>query len=169
MSVCIWLTGLPCSGKTTLADELEGYFDPVQMLDGDKLRATPLAKDLGFSIEDRNTHVMRMGYVASLLTSHGVNTICAFVSPVNEIREKVRKLFSPGDFLEVYVKASLDVCVKRDVKGMYAMAKEGKINNFTGIDSPYEEPEFPDVTVCTETLTIDKCVDKILEASCIFW
>jgi len=169
MSVCIWLTGLPCSGKTTLADELEGYFDPVQMLDGDKLRATPLAKDLGFSIEDRNTHVMRMGYVASLLTSHGVNTICAFVSPVNEIREKVRKLFSPGDFLEVYVKASLDVCVKRDVKGMYAMAKEGKINNFTGIGSPYEEPEFPDVTVCTETLTIDKCVDKILEASCIFW
>jgi len=169
MAICIWLTGLPCSGKTTISKELVGFLPPAQILDGDVLRDTPLASEVGFTIEDRNKHVLRMGQVAALLTNNGINTICAFVSPVNEIREKVRKLFHPGEFLEVYVKASLDVCVKRDVKGMYAMAKEGKINNFTGIDSPYEEPEFPDVTVCTETLTIDKCVDKILEASCIFW
>lgn len=169
MPVCIWLTGRPCSGKSTISEELADYFMPVQVLDGDALRDTPLAKDLGFSLEDRNTHIMRMGYIASLLVNQGVNVICSFVSPVAETRERVRKLFGPSQFVEVYVKASLDTCVMRDVKGMYALAKAGKISDFTGIDSPYEEPEHPELVVSTEDLSVKECVDLILESTCMFW
>ncbi|MEN3045437.1 MAG: adenylyl-sulfate kinase [Candidatus Hydrothermales bacterium] len=160
---CVWLTGLPCSGKTTiakkLAEKLVERNKDVEVLDGDLIRNF-LNKDLGFTREDRMENMRRVSFLSELLTRHGVNVIVALVSPYREGRQRARE--SIPNFIEVYVKASLEVCEKRDVKGMYKKAREGLIKNFTGIDDPYEEPLNPEVICDTEKETVNESVDKIL-------
>ncbi|MEN3043665.1 MAG: adenylyl-sulfate kinase [Candidatus Hydrothermales bacterium] len=161
---CVWLTGLPCSGKSTIAKKLAEILsernEDVEILDGDIVR-TFLNKDLGFTREDRIENMRRVSVLSELLTKHGVNVIVALVSPYREGRQKARELLPK--FVEVYVKASLETCEKRDVKGMYRKAREGIIKNFTGIDDPYEEPLNPEVICDTEKETVSESVNKILK------
>ncbi len=159
----VWLTGLPGSGKTTIARELEpelrkqGF--PVEILDGDEIRQN-LSKGLGFSREDRETHLKRATYVAKLLSRNGVAVIAAFISPYRNIREHARK--ETTNFMEVYVKCSIETCAKRDPKGLYKKASTGAIKDLTGPQDLYEPPEKPDLVVDTEKLTLQECVDVIL-------
>lgn len=160
---CVWLTGLSGAGKTTIAKELvkklEDLGYSVDYLDGDIVRQT-FTKDLGFSKLDRDENIKRVSYVASYLSAKPDNVvICAFISPYKEAREKARNLIQ--DFMEVYVRCPLDVCERRDVKGLYKKARAGIIKGFTGIDDPYEEPENPDMDLDTSKLTLDQCVDAI--------
>jgi len=159
----VWLTGLSGSGKTTiahrLAAELQGHGHGVELLDGDVVR-THLSKGLGFSREDRDTNILRIAFVCSLLTRHGVATISAAISPYAEARRQARKQI--GNFVEVYVRCPLDVLKQRDVKGLYAKAIRGEIPHFTGISDPYEEPADPDVIVDTDTEHVEVSVAKIL-------
>jgi adenylylsulfate kinase len=161
--VTIWFTGLPCSGKTTLALKLNAElkkmgYDPEE-LDGDITRKY-LSKGLGFSKEDRDENIRRVGFVCSLLTRHGAMTTAAFVSPYRSIRAEIRGMI--GNFIEVYVKCSLDECIKRDVKGMYKKAIAGEIKNFTGISDPFEEPEKPELIVETDKESEEESLKKIL-------
>jgi adenylylsulfate kinase len=157
----IWLTGLPCSGKTTIAVELENHLQNIGIhatrLDGDVVRTT-ISKDLGFSKEDRDRNIERIAYVAELLARNGVHVIVSFVSPYRRMRDFARSICPY--FHEVYVKCDINECVKRDVKGMYKLALEGKIKDFTGIDDPYEEPMNPDLVLETDKHTIDICLKK---------
>ncbi|MDF2958036.1 MAG: Adenylylsulfate kinase [Candidatus Alkanophagales archaeon MCA70_species_1] len=159
----LWFTGLPCSGKTTLADavaeELRRRGLRVERLDGDVVRRT-LSRDLGFSREDREENIRRVAFVAKLLTRNGVAVLTSFVSPYRKMREEARKEI--GDFVEVYVKCPLEVCMQRDVKGMYKKALVGEIKNFTGISDPYEEPLNPEIVVETDKEGVEACVNKIL-------
>lgn len=161
----VWFTGLPCSGKTTLAkmlaEKLRGMGFKVESLDGDVTRKY-LSRDLGFSKEDRNENIRRVGFVAKLLTRNGIVVTAAFVSPYREIREEIRREI--GDFVEVYVKCPVEVCIQRDVKGMYKKALAGEIKNFTGIDDPYEEPLNPEVVVETDKESPEESLQKILKA-----
>ncbi len=161
--ICVWLTGLPCSGKSTiakiLAEKLIERGRDVEILDGDIVRNF-LNKDLGFSKEDRLENMRRVSVLAELLTKHGIDVIVALVSPYREGRDKARDLL--GNFVEVFVKAPVEVCEKRDVKGMYKLAREGKIKNFTGIDDPYEEPLNPEVVCETDKETPEESVSKII-------
>jgi adenylylsulfate kinase len=161
--VTIWFTGLPCSGKTTLAeklaDELKKRGYRPESFDGDITRKY-LSKGLGFSKEDRDENIRRVGFVCSLLTRHGAVTTAAFVSPYREIRKEIRLLI--GNFVEVYVKCPVETCMKRDVKGMYKKALTGEIKNFTGVSDPYEEPETPEVVVETGNETESESLDKVL-------
>jgi len=150
----LWFTGLSGSGKSTIAHlvgpALEERGAIVEYLDGDTVR-THLSKGLGFSKEDRDTHIERVGWVASRLTRHGAAVICAAISPYEETRRKVRTMIEQyGPFVEVYVKASVEECARRDVKGLYAKAFAGEITGFTGVDDPYEEPSSPELVVDTE-------------------
>ena len=150
----LWFTGLSGSGKTTIAHLVGPALDErghvVEYLDGDTVR-THLSKGLGFSKEDRDTNIERIGWVASRLTRHGGAVICAAISPYVETRQKARDMVEPfGPFVEVYVKASVDECARRDVNGLYAKAFAGEIKGFTGVDDPYEEPTDPEVVVDTE-------------------
>ena len=159
----IWFTGLPCSGKSTLAEVVEEILIErgvkVEVLDGDVVR-TNLSKGLGFSKEDRDTNIRRIGFVCHLLSRNGVAAIAAAISPYRNIRNELREMI--GDFVEVYVKAPLDALVERDVKGMYKKALAGEIKNFTGVDDPYEEPEKPEVVVETDKETVEESVAKII-------
>lgn len=165
--ITIWLTGLPCAGKTTIANELskilreKGY--KVEVLDGDVIREY-ISKGLGFSREDRFENIKRVSFVAKLLTRNDVITIVAVISPYREMREMAKKMIGEENFLEVFVNAPVEVCKKRDVKGMYKKAEQGIIKNFTGIDDPYEPPENPDVRCDTHIETIEESVSKILSA-----
>jgi adenylylsulfate kinase len=152
----LWFTGLSGSGKTTIAHlvgpELDGRGLVVEYLDGDTVR-THLSKGLGFSKEDRDTHIERVGWVASRLTRQGGAVIAAAISPYEETRQKARMLVAEvGTFVEVYVKASVDECAKRDVKGLYEKAFKGEITEFTGVSDPYEEPSSPELVLDTEHL-----------------
>ena len=162
--VTIWLTGLSGAGKSTIADELVGDLRGrgrnVELLDGDVVR-TNLSKGLGFSKEDRDTNIRRIGFVSKLLTRNGVTSIVAAISPYKDVRDEVREQI--GDFVEVFVKCSLDELVKRDVKGLYEKAIKGEIKNFTGVSDPYEEPENPEVVVNTETEELGESVAKVLD------
>lgn len=159
----IWFTGLPCSGKSTLAEKMEELLLErgmnVEVLDGDVVR-TNLSKGLGFSREDRDTNIRRIGFVCNLLTRNGVVAVSAAISPYKSIRDEVRE--SIGRFVEVYVKAPVDVLKDRDVKGMWKLAMAGKIKNFTGVDDPYEEPENPEVVVETDKESVDESAGKII-------
>ena len=152
--VCIWFTGLSGSGKSTTADVLTSLLmehgRQVTVLDGDVVR-TNLSKGLGFSKEDRDTNILRIGYVASEIVRHGGIAICAAISPYIATRDAVRSMMGEGQFLEVFVDTPLDVCESRDSKGMYARARAGEITGFTGIDDPYEEPPNPELTLDTVT------------------
>lgn len=159
----LWFTGLSGSGKTTISKALEPELRArgckVEILDGDVVR-THLSKGLGFSKEDRDTNIRRIGFVAHLLSRNGVATITAAISPYKAIRDEVRAM-SPN-FVEIYVKATLEVCETRDVKGMYAKARAGEIKGFTGIDDPYEEPLNPEIICNTDRESVAESVAKIL-------
>jgi len=150
----LWFTGLSGSGKSTIAHlvgpELEARGKIVEYLDGDVVR-THLSKGLGFSKEDRDTNIERIGWVAARLTRHGAAVIAAAISPYAETRQAARSMVEPfGAFVEVHVKASVDECARRDVKGLYAKAFAGEIRGFTGVDDPYEAPESPELAIDTE-------------------
>jgi len=161
----VWLTGLSGAGKSTIANKLEAELRAagrnVEVLDGDVVR-TNLSKGLGFSKEDRDTNIRRIGFVSHLLSRNGVASIVAAISPYQEVRDEVRELI--GDFVEVHVHASLDELVKRDVKGLYEKAIRGEIKNFTGVSDPYEAPSTPEVHVNTESETVDESVGKVMSA-----
>ena len=160
----IWLTGLPASGKTTLARALEIRLAQaglaIEVLDGDEIRSG-MSADLGFSREDREEHNRRIIFVSKLLIRNGVNVFVPLISPYRQLRELAREELDPS-FMEVWVKCSLEECIRRDPKGLYAKALRREITNMTGLDDPYEEPLNPDVVVDTEKEYKEACVDKIL-------
>jgi len=164
-SFVVWFTGLSGSGKSTLAHALEDSLHQkgcrTFVLDGDNVRHG-LSSNLTFSEEDRKENIRRIGEAAKLMVDAGVVALTAFISPFRADREMVRSMFPHGDFIEVYVKASLEACEARDVKGLYAKARAGEIKNYTGIDSPYEESFRPEVTVATEDNDVKSSVEKIL-------
>jgi adenylylsulfate kinase len=160
--VTIWLTGLSGAGKSTITHVLgkklsDGGYS-VEVLDGDIVR-TNLTKGLGFSKEDRDTNIRRIGFVASLLTRHGVMVLVSAISPYRESRDEVRTKI--GNFVEVFVNAPLDVCENRDVKGLYKRARSGEIKSFTGIDDPYECPLNPEIECRTDLEPLEESVNKI--------
>jgi len=158
-----WFTGLPCSGKTTIADKVAEILRErghrVERLDGDIVRKE-LTSDLGFSKEDRDENIKRVTFVAKLLTRNGVAVLATFVSPYRERREKTRKEI--GDLVEIYTRCPVEVCMQRDIKGMYVKALAGEIKDFTGVDDPYEEPENPELIVDTDKEAIEESVQKVL-------
>jgi len=166
ISKVIWLTGLSGSGKTTISDALQlvlrekGYL--VQALDGDVLRKG-LNSDLGFDMVSRIENIRRAAEVSKILMDSGVICICSFITPTISIRQKVRQIIGPENLIEVFVNAPLEVCEKRDVKGMYLKARQGVIPEFTGISSPFENPENPDIEICTDLLSIEESVNKCLD------
>jgi len=160
----IWFTGLSGAGKSTLANELyknlkQQDVKNIEILDGDEIR-TNLSKGLGFSREDRDANIRRIGYVAKLLSRNDVTVIVAAISPYREVREELRR--NIPDFLEIYCKCPLSVVQQRDPKGLYKKVAAGEIKNFTGIDDPYEEPMSPDLTLDTDKETLEKSLSKIL-------
>ena len=163
----LWLTGLSGSGKSTIANALEGeLFDAGHhsyLLDGDNIRLG-LNKNLGFSDADRTENIRRIGEVSKLFVDAGLIVITAFISPFRADRDLVRALVAPGEFFEVYVKAPLDVCEQRDPKGLYKKARAGAIKQFTGIDSPYEEPAAPELVLDTAQHDLQACTATLLEA-----
>ena len=164
-SVVLWFTGLSGSGKSTLAHAVEEELHQIGcrtiVLDGDNVRHG-LCKDLDFSDESRKENIRRIGEVAKLFIESGVITLTAFISPFKEDRDKVKELLADRDLIEIYVKCPISVCEARDVKGLYMKAKAHEIQNFTGISSPYEVPESPDLIVDTDQETLDESVDKVL-------
>jgi adenylyl-sulfate kinase len=160
----LWFTGLSGAGKSTIAElvmaELRARGLKVETLDGDEVR-TNLSKGLGFSKEDRDTNIRRIALVANLLSRNGVVTITAAISPYRELRDEARALM--GDrFVEIYVKASVEECARRDVKGLYEKAFRGEIKEFTGVSDPYEPPVDPEITLDTEAETPDESAGKVL-------
>ncbi|MGM0411143.1 MAG: adenylyl-sulfate kinase [Bacillota bacterium] len=162
----LWFTGLSASGKSTIAVELEKalieYGKAVYRLDGDNVRHG-LNSDLGFSPEDRNENIRRIAEVAALFKDAGVITLSSFISPYQEARDFARERAGEDYFKEIYVKADVETCAKRDPKGLYEQAMNGEIDNFTGISAPYEEPENPDLVLDTRKLTVEECVEEVLE------
>jgi adenylylsulfate kinase len=164
--VTVWFTGLPSSGKTTIASALAGRLTaagfPVETLDGDVVR-THLTRDLGYSREDRDENVRRVGFVAELLSRHGVVVLCALVSPYRATREEVRARHL-GRFFEVYVSTPTNVCAERDVKGLYARARAGNVTGMTGVDDPYEPPLAPELEVPAHLQTLEQSVESVWNA-----
>lgn len=162
--VTVWFTGLSGAGKTTISQGVEkelrslGY--QLEVLDGDIVRQN-LTKGLGFSKEDRDENIRRIGFVSHLLTRNGVIVLVSAIAPYREIREEVRHRI--GDFVQVYVNAPLEVCEERDVKGLYKKARAGEIKNFTGIDDPYEAPLQPDIECSTKDETEAESIAKVLQ------
>ena len=164
-SVILWFTGLSGAGKSTLAHALEEQLHCMGMrtfvFDGDNVRHG-LCSDLGFSPADREENIRRIGEMSKLIIQAGVIALTAFISPFRSDRDRVRALVKDGDFIEVYCRASLDACEARDVKGLYAKARKGEIKDFTGISSPYEEPDAPELIVDTGSQPLDLCVDQVI-------
>ena len=162
--IVLWFTGLPCSGKTTLAKSLEQFFKkngkPVQMLDGDTFRKT-ISKDLGFSKKHRYENIRRATWIAKLLAENNINVIASFVSPYKKARGFARKICP--NFVEIYLKCDIKECIKRDIKGMYKKALNGEIGNFTGIHSPYEEPSNPELIIETSKFSLEENANTILD------
>ena len=165
-SFVLWFTGLSGSGKSTLAHEVEkklyecGFRTFV--LDGDNVRHG-LSSNLSFSEDDRKENIRRIGEAAKLMTEAGIIALTAFISPFKADREMVRALFPHGEFIEVYCNAPLDVCESRDVKGLYKKARAGEIKNYTGIDSPYEAPINPEMSVATGSDELELCTEQVIE------
>jgi adenylylsulfate kinase len=164
--VVLWFTGLSGSGKSTIANEVayqlhqKGHFSYV--LDGDNIRHG-LNKDLGFSPEDRNENIRRISEVAHLFSEAGVIAITAFISPYQKLRDFCRSLQKKGRFFEIYCKASLETCEKRDPKGLYKKARAGEIKEFTGIDAPYEEPLNPELVLDTDKYDVEQCAMQVID------
>jgi adenylylsulfate kinase len=164
-SVIVWFTGLSSSGKSTIAHAVEEQLHQMGcktfVFDGDNVRHG-LNKNLGFSREDRKENVRRIGEMCRLFIEAGTIALTAFISPYREDRNMIRRLVKDGDFIEIYCDCSLEVCESRDKKEIYARAKRGEIREFTGISSPYERPENPEVIIDTKNMTVEKCVAKIM-------
>jgi adenylylsulfate kinase len=165
-SLVIWFIGLSGSGKSTLASELERRLFEMgkrtYILDGDNVRSG-LNRDLDFSDTSRKENIRRIGEVANLMLDAGIITLTAFISPFEEERQMVKKLVGAENYMEVFVNCPIEECEKRDVKGLYAKARRGEISNFTGITSPFEEPQAPDVKVPTHQLSVKEGVDLVLD------
>ncbi|MEO0947981.1 MAG: adenylyl-sulfate kinase [Cyanobacteria bacterium J06641_5] len=161
--VTVWFTGLSGSGKTTISRALVADLRELdckfEVLDGDIVRQN-LTKGLGFSKEDRDENIRRIGFVANLLTRNGVIVLVSAISPYRDIREEVAERV--GDFMEVYVNTPVEVCEERDVKGLYKRARSGEIKNFTGVSDPYEAPTEPAVECRTDLNTVEECKDQVL-------
>jgi adenylylsulfate kinase len=164
-SVILWFTGLSGSGKSTLSHAVEDKLYQLGcktfVIDGDNVRHG-LCGDLGFSAEDRVENIRRVGEVAKLFIEAGVITLTAFISPFKQDRDRVRKLVAEGDFIEIYCDCPLEICEQRDVKGLYKRARAGEIKDFTGISSPYEPPDHPELVVQTGALSLEECVDQVI-------
>jgi len=165
-SVILWFTGLSGSGKSTLAHAVESYLHKMgvstYVLDGDNVRQG-LCGDLGFTDSDRTENIRRIGELAKLMTEAGVITLTAFISPFISDRDIARKLVPPGDFLEIYCLCPIETCEQRDVKGLYKKARAGEIPFFTGIGSPYQVPEHPELIVNTHEQTLSESVEYVIE------
>ncbi len=161
----LWFTGLSGSGKSTLASHLEhALFQKgihCYVLDGDNIRHG-LNKNLGFSPEDRTENIRRIGEVAKLFIDAGIIVLTAFISPYQADRDQVRKLVEPGEFIEIFLDCSVEVCEQRDTKGLYKKARAGIIPEFTGISAPYEKPLVPEITLSTSTLSIERCAQDVV-------
>lgn len=159
----LWFTGLPCSGKSTVGDGVAAILKEkgfrVELLDGDVVRKE-LTRDLGFSKKDRDENIMRVTFVAKLLSRNGVATLVSFISPYRELRDRARQ--GTTNFVEVYTKCPVEVCILRDVKGMYQKAIKGEIKEFTGVSDPYEEPLNPEIVLETDKETVDESVAKVV-------
>jgi len=159
----LWFTGLSGSGKSTISEKVyaelkeRGY--EIEHLDGDAVREVFPAT--GFSKKERNSHIKRVGFIASLLQKHGVFVVASFISPYQDARDFVRDMCE--DFTEIHISTPLEVCESRDVKGLYAKARKGEIDNFTGISDPYEEPEDPELEIDTTDITVEEGVQQVLE------
>ncbi len=166
-SKVLWFTGLSGSGKSTIAAYLErkmfdaGYF--IQLLDGDNIRSG-INNNLGFSLEDRQENVRRIAEISKLFLNAGVICLNSFVSPTKEIRQMAKDIIGPEDFLEIYIEASLELCEERDVKGLYKKARAGEIKGFTGIDSPYEAPENPFLTINTGKHSVEESGEMLFQS-----
>ncbi|HEU5291372.1 MAG TPA: adenylyl-sulfate kinase, partial [Cyclobacteriaceae bacterium] len=162
----IWFTGLSGSGKSTLAVQLEAQLHKKgyksYLLDGDNIR-TGLNKDLSFSDEGRVENIRRIGEVAKLMLDAGVVVLTAFISPFKADREKVKEIVGKENYIEVFVNTPLEICEQRDVKGLYKRARAGEVKNFTGIDSPYEVPENPDITIRTDQMSVDESIAILIK------
>jgi len=160
----LWFTGLPCSGKSAVADRVAEILKKkglkVERLDGDIVRQS-LTRDLGFSKEDRNENIRRVTFVAKLLTRNGVAVLTSFISPYRKLRDHARQEI--GNFIEVYVKCPVEVCMKRDTKGMYQKALKGEIKEFTGISDPYEEPLNPEIILETDKETLEESTARVIK------
>lgn len=165
-SVILWFTGLSGAGKSTIAHALEESLHQLgantYVLDGDNVRHG-LCGDLGFSDADRNENIRRIGEVSKLFIDAGVIALSAFISPFRADRQRARALVDEGDFIEIHVKCPLEVCETRDPKGLYKKARAGLIKGYTGISSPYEEPENPEIVVDTSKQDVDQCVEQIID------
>ena len=162
MSFIIWMTGLPCSGKTTIAKKLPEHIPNLAILDGDEMREL-LSPNEDFSRNGIINHNKKVANIAKLLLEHDVSVCVSKISPFIENRDDARKVLTNYNFLEVYVKCSIDSCEKRDVRGMYKKARDGEISNFIGIHVTYEPPTKPELVVDTENSVIDDSVQKILD------
>lgn len=164
-SCVVWFTGLPSSGKSTVAGEVEHQLHKkgirTYLLDGDNVRHG-LNSNLGFSPEDREENIRRIGEVAKLFVDAGMITFVAFISPYKKDRERARHILEGGEFIEIYVKCPVEVCERRDPKGQYQKARNGEIKAFTGISAPYEEPLEPEIVLETDRLSVDESVKKII-------
>lgn len=164
-SFILWFTGLSGSGKSTLSSAVEQRLHEIgistYILDGDNIRRG-LNKDLGYSDDDRAENIRRVGEVAELFVDAGVVLLAAFISPFSKDRKFIRELVAKEEFIEIFLKCPLSVCEKRDPKGLYLKARRGEIKYFTGLDSAYEEPQRPNITVETDKMTISNCVEKII-------
>ena len=164
----IFFTGLSGAGKSTISQLLEKKLKEIlhrsiTILDGDEVRQH-LSAELGFSKEGRDTNIRRIGYVASLITKHGGVAICAPIAPYRQARREVRQMVEQyGDFIEIHIATTIEECERRDVKGLYAKARAGEIEHFTGISDPYEEPENPDLRIGTEGMTPDQSCQLVIE------
>jgi adenylylsulfate kinase len=165
-SAVIWFTGLSGSGKSSLSHAVEERLFKMNcrtyVLDGDNVRHG-LCGDLGFSASERNENIRRIGEMSKLFVDAGIITLSAFISPFKADRQLARQLFVPGDFIEVYCSCPLEVCERRDVKGVYQKARAGKIKNFTGISSPYEPPANPELVIDTANSPLEQCVDQVID------
>ena len=162
---CLWLTGLSGSGKTTIAQsvvrELNSHNIMTSLLDGDIVREH-LSKGLGFSRQDRDTNVLRIGYVASEIVRHNGVAICSAISPYADTRQRVRDMFAPGSIVETYVSTPIEECEKRDVKGLYKKARSGSIKGFTGIEDVYESPVDPDISIDTTGISVEDSLELVI-------
>lgn len=166
MGIAIWFTGLSGSGKTTIAVALEQELNKngllTQVLDGDNIRSG-INANLGFSDADRTENIRRIAEITKLFVNCGVITICCFVSPTNAMRKLAKQIIGASDFIEVFINAPLSVCEQRDVKGLYAKAKNREITDFTGITAPFEPPIHPSIEIKTNEESVDKSVEKLLK------
>ena len=170
--MCLWMTGLSGAGKSTLANALEQELNKkgkhTYILDGDNLRHG-LNSDLGFTESDRNENVRRAAEAAKLMVDAGLIVIVGLISPFKKERDWARSVFKPNQFKEIYISTSLEACEHRDTKGLYEKARRGEVKDFTGIDSPYEAPDNPDVIIDTENKIVDECVHMILHKVDLVW